>query len=175
MKATLVGQGIDRVDARLKVTGRADYVADVPVAGLTYAVIVTSTTARGRLERLDTSAAQAAPGVLLVLSHLNAPKLPGATAKTSPVDRVLQLLQDAEILYDDQPIAVVVADTLERAQAGARLVSAKYASVAPVTEIGAAADSAYVPKTAGPRDPPSSKRGDVAAGLAAASRRVDVT
>jgi xanthine dehydrogenase YagR molybdenum-binding subunit len=171
----IVGRGIDRVDARLKVTGRADYAADVSVANLAYAVIVTSNVARGRIATLGVEQASASPGVLLVLSHLNAPHLPGATEKTGPVDRVLQLLQDDRVLYDDQPIAVVVADTLEHAQAAAQRVTAEYAAESPVTELDQARHESYTPKTAGPRDPADSKRGDVDGALASAKARVDVT
>ncbi|HVZ32134.1 MAG TPA: xanthine dehydrogenase family protein molybdopterin-binding subunit, partial [Polyangiaceae bacterium] len=157
------------------VTGRADYVADVPVANLLHAVIVTSTVARGRITKLSVEPAAATPGVLKVLSHLNAPRLPGAAEKTGPVDRLLQVLQDDRVLYDDQPIAVVIADTLEHAQAAAQLVSAEYASEAPVTELASALGTAYTPKTAGPRDPADSKRGDVDGALSTAHARVDVT
>ncbi|HWL87959.1 MAG TPA: hypothetical protein VNO21_19280, partial [Polyangiaceae bacterium] len=85
MNRLSVGQGIDRLDARLKVTGKADYAAETAVANVAYAVIVTSTIARGRIALLDVQKAERVPGVLAVLSHLRAPKLPGIRTKAAPV------------------------------------------------------------------------------------------
>jgi xanthine dehydrogenase YagR molybdenum-binding subunit len=170
-----VGQGIDRVDARLKVTGQAHYAAEVPVANVAHAVIVTSRIGRGRVEALDVSEAERQPGVIALLTHQNAPHLPGADQKTSPIDRVLQLLQNDEIVYNAQPIAVVVADSLEHAQAAAARVQATYAETPVQVDLRGAAADMYTPKTAGPREPADSKRGDVERGLAASRRRVDVT
>src|SRR5438105_2530639 len=104
MSPPVVGQGIERVDAPLKVTGKADYAAEIAVANVAHAVMVTSTIARGKIAEIDTRAAAQVPGVLAVLTHLNAPKLP-KTKKASPQDRVLQILQDDEVHYNDQPIA----------------------------------------------------------------------
>jgi len=172
---SIVGAGIDRLDARLKVSGKAEYAAEVPVANVAHAVIVTSAIARGRITRIEISEAQAAPGVLVVLTHENAPKLPGATRRDGPVDALPQLLQSDEVSYNAQPIAVAVADSLEHARAAAELVRAEYAETAPVVEFAAARDSLYVPKTAGPQAQPITSRGDVDGGLRAASARVSLT
>lgn len=174
-RPSLIGAGIDRIDARLKVTGKAEYAAEVPVANVAHAVIVTSTVARGRITRLDVAAAQAVPGVLAVLTHENAPRLPGATRREGAIDRLLQLLQSDEILYNAQPISVAVADSLEHARAAAELVRAEYDETPPVVEFSDARDSAYAPKTAGPRAEPTTTRGDVKRGLEAAKARVEVT
>jgi xanthine dehydrogenase YagR molybdenum-binding subunit len=122
MTVPFVGKGIERADARQKATGRASYSAEIGIANVAYAVMVTSTVARGTVANIDTQAAERVPGVLAVITHANAPRLPKAK-KAGPQDRILQLLQDAEILYNDQPIAVVVADTLERIRDAARLRS----------------------------------------------------
>ncbi|MDB4941903.1 MAG: yagR [Labilithrix sp.] len=122
MSTINVGKGIDRLDARLKVTGKATYAAEYEVANVAYAVIVGGVGGKGTIKSIDASAAEKAPGVLAVLTHLNAPKLPGAKEKGDRVDRLLQVLQDGETLYDDQPVALVVADSLERAHAAAGLV-----------------------------------------------------
>ncbi len=90
------------------------------MANVAHAVIVGASVAPGRLDSIDTHAAERAPGVLRVITHANAPRLPGAPG--DPGERVLQLLQDDRVLYNDQPIAVVVADTLENAQHAAGLV-----------------------------------------------------
>lgn len=92
MKDVSVGRAIDRVDGPLKVTGRAQYAAEIPVANVTYALIVTSSVARGKLLTVDTSRAEQVPGVLRVITKDNAPPLPGAKAKSDPNDRLLQVL-----------------------------------------------------------------------------------
>jgi xanthine dehydrogenase YagR molybdenum-binding subunit len=161
----MLGEGVDRVDGRLKVTGKAEYAAEIPVANVAYAVIVGSAHATGRVSGVNAQNAERAPGVLRVLTHLNAPKLPGADVKTGPIDRVLQLLQHDALLYNDQPVALVVADTLERAQAAARLVELRYEPGTAQTELVTALSAAYTPKTAGPRAAPDSSRGDLAQGL----------
>ncbi len=175
MKRSLVGTAIDRVDGRKKVTGGAVYAAEVEVAHVAYAAIVGSTVGRGRVRAIETRAAEAAPGVLAVLTHRNAPRLPGATGKHEPNERVVQVLQDDVVWYSDQPIALVVADTLERAQHAAALVSAEYDATAPVADIDADLAAAFVPEPSNPRSPTQTSRGDVAAGLAAAKTRIDAT
>ncbi|HWA74079.1 MAG TPA: xanthine dehydrogenase family protein molybdopterin-binding subunit [Polyangiaceae bacterium] len=175
MKPAALGPGVDRADARLKVTGAAEYAAEVAVANVAYAVIVGSQTARGRVSVVSSKAAETAPGVLRVITHLNAPQLPGAKTKKDPIDRILQLLQDDQVAYNDQPVAVVVADTLERAQAAARLLELRYDSQAPELELAQGLGSAYTPKTAGPRATPDSTRGDVEAGLNNAPVRIEAT
>jgi len=173
MTRPLIGTGIDRVDGRKKVTGGATYAAEVQVANVAHAVIVGATIGRGRITAIETRAAEAAAGVLAVVTHLNAPKFPGVTAKAEPNDRVVQGLQDDAVLYHDQPIAVVVADTLERAQHAAALVSAEYDAAPAIGELEADLAAAFVPET--PRGPMHTSRGDVAAGLAAAATRLELT
>jgi xanthine dehydrogenase YagR molybdenum-binding subunit len=173
----IVGKGIDRVDATLKVTGKATYAADVGVANVAYGVIVGSGPARGKVRAFDLKAAQRAPGVLAVLTPDNAPKLAHAATKLSGQDRVLQLLQDDTILYSDQPIALVVADSLERAQYAAGLVKVSYdiPRGASIAEIEGARELSYMPKSVGPRNEPDSKRGDFAKGLEAAAVKIEAT
>jgi len=168
-----VGRAVDRADAPGKVRGAVEYAADVPVANVAHAVVLTGNVGRGRIDSLDTRAAELAPGVLAVLSSANAPKLPGADTKKSPTDRVLQLLQDAEIVYNDQPVAVVVADTLERAREAAELIVLKYALGTVEVRLQDLVARSYTPKTAGPRAQPDSLRGDVEGALANAAVKVD--
>jgi xanthine dehydrogenase YagR molybdenum-binding subunit len=172
---TAVGQGLDRLDGRRKVTGEATYAAEVPVANVAHAVIVGSTIARGRVMAIDVAAARKAPGVIAVLTHETAPKVPGAVGKQQPNDRVVQALQDDIVQYSDQPIAVVVADTLERAQHAASLVTARYDAAEPVGDIARDLPNAYAPKDLGNRGAAATVRGDVDAGLARAAARVDAT
>ena len=175
-----IGAAMDRVDGRLKVTGAARFSAEMPADGLVHAVLVQSTIPAGRIVRLDTARAQKAPGVLGILTHLNAPRLPekGRAAVKPPAGRVLTLLQDATILYNGQPIAVVIADTFEHARDAAGLVRARYDRRAATLDPHAAMARARPPKQVGKPDPkraPDSTRGDVAAGLGSAEVTVDET
>jgi xanthine dehydrogenase YagR molybdenum-binding subunit len=169
----LVGTGIDRVDGRKKVTGTATYAAEVQVANVAHAVIVGATIGRGRVTAIDTRAAQAAPGVIAVLTHDNAPRFPGVAAKAEPNDRVVQGLQDDQVLYHDQPIAVVVADSLEHAQHAAALVTAEYDAAPAIADLDGDLGNAFVAQSA--RGPLETSRGDLAAGLAAAKTKLTVT
>ncbi|MBF9222718.1 xanthine dehydrogenase family protein molybdopterin-binding subunit [Hymenobacter ruricola] len=149
-----IGTGMNRVDGRLKVTGAATYAAEYELPGLVYAVLVGSTIAKGRLASLDTKAAERAPGVLAVVSHLNAPKAPGAKpagkdpSQPQTVGNPLAVFTDDKIRFNDQPIAVVVADTLERARFAAGLVKAQYAQEAHQTNLEANRPQAFLPTQA---------------------------
>ncbi|HEV7499141.1 MAG TPA: xanthine dehydrogenase family protein molybdopterin-binding subunit, partial [Vicinamibacteria bacterium] len=70
-----VGQPVERVDGRLKVTGKATFSAEFRPPGLVHAVAVQSTIARGAIEGIDLEAARTLPGVLAILTHENAPNL----------------------------------------------------------------------------------------------------
>ncbi|MDN5288640.1 MAG: xanthine dehydrogenase YagR molybdenum-binding subunit [Mucilaginibacter sp.] len=121
--------GMSRIDGRLKVTGAAKYSAEYTVEGLTYGVLVGSTITNGTITSMDTKAAEHAPGVLAVVTHLNAPKVPGFQpdpSKPAPKKGPLKIFDDNKIVYNGQPIALVIADTYERALYGASLVKAQY-------------------------------------------------
>lgn len=176
MNKSLLGKPIERLDARGKVTGEVEYAADVPVANVAHAVLVTSAITRGRVESIDVEAARRMPGVLSVLTPENAPKLAGGAERKAPTERVLQLLQDDEVVYNDHPVAVVVADTLERAREAADTLAVKYAPASGVhIELEPQLSEAYRPKTAGPRAKPDTLRGDVEQALAKAPVKVDQT
>jgi len=136
---------------------------------------VTSGVTKGRVLHFDTAEATRATGVLAVITHEDAPKLPSAEKKSGPVDRKLQLLQDDRILYADQPIAVVVADTLEHAQYAASLVRTQYDEVPPDVQIASRLDEAYTPKAGPPSGEPDSKRGDPDTALGTAKAKIDAT
>ena len=128
----IIGQSATRQDARLKVTGAAKYSAEFALPGLVHAVLVTAPVARGTIESLDTAAALAVPGVLAVISHLDAPRYGALDLQalgavgTIPGEFVLPF-SSAEITYNGQAMAVVVADTFERARHAATLVRAEIA------------------------------------------------
>jgi xanthine dehydrogenase YagR molybdenum-binding subunit len=172
---TGIGAPIDRVDARAKVTGQATYAADVPVAKVAHAVMVTSAIARGRIAAIETAAAAKLPGVIAVLTHENAPRIEDTSKHSAPNERSLQMLQNDEVHYSDQPIAVVVADTLEHAQAGALAVTARYQVENPIADLVSSLGAAREPKKPPPSGPTDSSRGDVGAALAAAAHKIEAT
>ncbi|MFI8191968.1 xanthine dehydrogenase family protein molybdopterin-binding subunit [Streptomyces sp. NPDC085946] len=136
-----VGAPLSRVDGRLKVTGTADYTADHDVRGAVHAVVVGSRIALGRITAVDTRAALAQPGVLRVISHLDAPRLayrdnPGAFMDP-PVGERLRVFQDDRVRFFGQPVAVVVARTLEAARHAAHLVRVSYRAERPSTDLTA--------------------------------------
>lgn len=172
----MIGDPIPRVDGALKVSGGARYSAEWPIDGLAYGVIVQSTVARGGIQSLDTSAASAHPGVRLVMTPANALKLPeqGRAAVNPPAGRVLTLLQDSEIHYNGQPIALVVAESFEAATHAASLVRATFQEAPAAVEMTRALPTAqpYTKKILGQFEP-ASRRGDVTAALARADLRVE--
>lgn len=116
----------DRVDGRAKVMGKAKYIAEHKPAGMLYGYLVQSTIAKGTITAIDTAEAEKQPGVRLVVSHKNAPKL---TIPERPVGaRPFYPLMSADILFNAQPIAVVVADSFEEARYAASLVKITYSS-----------------------------------------------
>lgn len=173
MSGEEVGRPLDRVDGVLKVTGRASYAPETPVANAARALIVTSAVSAGRLADIDTRDAERAPGVLAVLTHKNAPKLKGADSH-SQGDRVLQVLQDDTIAYNDQPIAVVVADTLEHAQHALELVRPRYEPRA-VNVVMEQEKSPPVKPDKTARGPTDTDHGDFDGAWASAAVRVDAT
>ena len=126
---SVIGQAMDRTDGRLKVTGGATFSAEHAVPRLAQAVMVTSTIANGRITHIDTRAAQTMRGVRAVMTYQNAPALPKQEAPPpgAQANPKLTLLQDNLIHYNGQPIAVVVADTLEHARDAASHVRVRYA------------------------------------------------
>jgi len=142
-----VGQPIARVDGRLKVAGGARYTADIPLAGIAHAAIVYSTIANGRTLSIDTAAAEKAPGVLVVLTHKNMPRMnPMPWSHLRPQGQTYLPLQDDRIHYAGQPIALVVADTLDQATYAGTVINAEYETHSPaVFDLRTAKEDALEP------------------------------
>ena len=169
-----IGQPLTRRDGILKVTGGARYAADNHPPGMLHAVIAASSVARGRVTRLDIAAAKAHPGVVEVMTPANRPPLAeDPDAKTNSFMFRLDLLQNDRVRYANQPIAVVIAETLEAATEGAALLAPRYAAEPARVDLDAA--ESFVPPVVGVGNPAELERGDVTAGLAAASRRIEAT
>lgn len=178
---SVIGTPVSRVDGPLKVTGRATYAAEFHPPGLVYAAITSSRIASGRVMAIDSMRAQAVPGVLLVLTHMNAERLAYHDADERPaVDPVsgeqLRVLQGPEVSFVGQPVAVVVAETQSLAEYGASLVDLTY-EPDPVARIQ------FDPALARPTSDAAARRGrgpeyrqgDPEAGFAAADVRVDAS
>lgn len=178
LKHGAVGSALARVDGPLKVRGEARFAAEVAVDGLTYAALAYSSIARGRIASLDTAAAEAAPGVVLVMTHHNAPRLNrpplffSAPEAAAPSD--LPIMQDDSVHWNGEPIALVLAESQEQADHAAGLIEASY-------EIGQASLS-FDEAIRRPRElevilrePPLIEIGDAEAALAAAPVTVDRT
>ena len=134
-----IGTPTSRVDGIAKVTGAAKYAAEFNVPGLAHASVVSATIAKGRITRIDVSAATRLKGVLTVLSHENRPPLPDTDQayrdEVAPDGSPFRPLYDGNIKFNGQPIALVVAETPEIARHGASLVRVEYETGAHVTDI----------------------------------------
>jgi xanthine dehydrogenase YagR molybdenum-binding subunit len=167
-----IGRPLTRLDGVLKVTGRARYAADNHPPGMLYAVIAASSIARGRVAFLDAAAAKAHPGVVEVMTPANKPGLAqDPDAKDNPFMFRLDLLQNDRVRYANQPIAVVIAKTLEAATEGAVLLAPRYESDA--ARIGLDTAESFEPEFVGPGFPATEHHGDVENGLAAAAKRIE--
>jgi xanthine dehydrogenase YagR molybdenum-binding subunit len=169
-----IGQPLTRRDGVLKVKGEARYAADNHQPGMLHAVMAVSSIARGRVTFLDVQAAKSHPGVVDVMTPTRKPPLADdPDAKTNPFMFRLDLLQNDGVRYANQPIAVVIAETLEAATEGAALLSPQYELLP--ARVGLDAGESFVPPAVGIGNPSEMRRGDVEAGLAAASTRIDAT
>lgn len=133
-----------------------------------------STIARGRVTHLDVAAAESHPGVVAVMTPENAPRLAKSPdLKDNPFAFRLDLLQNAGVRYANQPIAVVIGQTLEAATEGAALLAPRYESGTPSVALGAG--EVFTPETIGAGSATEEGSGDVAAGMAAAETRIAAT
>ncbi len=178
----VVGVAQPRIDGPLKVSGLApyshEYHAEAP--GVAYGVMLGAGIGKGRITAIDTSAAEAAPGVLLVLTYKNAPRQfdighapPGSPAPKKgekPGRHNAPQLQGPAIKHFDQSVALVVAESFEQARAAAQLVHVSYAAAPGKFDLAAEKQHGTVPE-----DAPDSVVGDFDAAFAAAPTTVDVT
>ncbi|WP_310589508.1 xanthine dehydrogenase family protein molybdopterin-binding subunit [Dyadobacter sandarakinus] len=145
-----IGEPVSRLEGELKVTGDARYAGDYPAADLLYGYVVNSVITKGTIEKMDTSRALAVPGVVKVFTHENKPSLAWFDFKYADMDAppgsVFKPLHDDKILYNGQPIALVVADTFEAARFAATLVQVVYKEESFSTNIHDNAGKARDPK-----------------------------
>lgn len=173
-----LGQPVSRIDGPLKVQGKAKFAAEFRMPGMVYAALAHARIARGRIAGLDTTEAEAAPGVVLVMTHRNAPRLkPTPVFLTSakaagPSD--LPIMQDDQIHWNGQPIAVVLAESQEEADHAASLIGVTYETSHAVTRFAEAKEGARIPAPM-MGEPFELSVGDADAALKAAAHVVDRT
>ncbi len=171
-----VGAPVSRLDGLLKVSGQARFAAEVALDGMLYGALAYATIAKGRILSIDTRAAEAAPGVALVMTHLNAPKMKPPpkflTAEKAASGDDLPIMQDDRVHWNGQPIAIVLAETQEQADHAKSLIRATYETDEAVTAFEEARARERTPdKVVG--EPPEQRVGDAEAALAAAPSSVD--
>lgn len=160
-----IGEGFDRIDGLLKVTGAARYSTDYPVKDLVHGVLLKSEIASGKIVDIDTTAAEKSPGVLSVITHKNCPKLNERGGVRGGA-----MLQNPNIDHHGQTIGVVVAETFEQARAASRLIRVSYEKAEAKTDFQKYASNAIPSRNPGSAD---SVRGDVNAAMAAAEFKVE--
>src|SRR5947207_2017932 len=165
----IMGPARSRVDGKLKVTGAAKYAVEFEVRKCAYGWTVESNIAKGKITAIDTKTAQAVPGVLAVLTHLNMPKFQSAPKKEGGISSGIRNeerfpLSDDGVHYAGQDVALVVAETIEQARHAASLVKISYAPEEPLLTMEAAVKKAEKPKTNHDENV-QIKKGDAAAAL----------
>jgi len=137
-----IGASVPRIDGPLKVQGKAPFAAEFELPGMVYAALMFSTVAKGRIATLDTAQAEAAPGVVLVMTHRNAPRMESMpvflSAEKAGGGDNLPIMQDDRIHWNGQPIAVVLAETQEQADHAVALIRASYEQDAATTSFATA-------------------------------------
>ncbi len=174
----IIGKPIDRVDGRAKVTGKATFTAEFALDNLAYAALAYGTIPRGKITKIDSSEAEKAAGVIAVITHENAlkmnpPPVFGGGGPTDAAGSSANVLNTDEIFWNGQPVAMVVADSLERAEYAAGLIHVSYHEW-PGAKLSfeAAKKDAETPKNIFGEDA-EVERGDAAQALAEAKFKMD--
>ncbi len=173
-----LGHPVSRIDGPLKVQGKARFAAEFPYENISYAALAYSSIARGRITSLDLVAAESAPGVILVMTYHNAPRMKAPSlmmsSPTAAGSSDLPVMQNDEIHWNGQPIALVLAETQEQADYAASLVKVAYASLPAVLSFEEAKKTPRQLETL-LGQPPLLEIGDAETALANAAVKVDVT
>ncbi|MGX9428042.1 MULTISPECIES: xanthine dehydrogenase family protein molybdopterin-binding subunit [Bradyrhizobium] len=177
--ATAIGQPVDRIDGALKVTGRARYAYEHRLdRAAAFGYILGASIAKGRILEIDTGDAERAPGVILVMTHRNAPSQaafgPAVTPTVPEVfTRARPVLASERIRYHDEPVALVVAETFEEARGAARLIRLRYASEPGAFDAAAPNAEIYRPERTNAGFPTDSILGDFDRAFAEAPVKLD--
>jgi xanthine dehydrogenase YagR molybdenum-binding subunit len=171
----LIGAPVSRIDGSLKVAGQANFAAEFALDDIAYAAVAFSTIAKGRIASLDTAMAEAAPGVVLVMTHRNAPRMKamplfGSAQKAAGGDD-LPVMQDDRVHWNGQPVALVLADTQEQADHAKSLIRVTYEQEPATTAFADAVAQGTEPGVF--FEPLKKEVGDADAALAAAPVTID--
>jgi xanthine dehydrogenase YagR molybdenum-binding subunit len=176
-KRGLIGAQVSRLDGPLKVRGEARFAAEYVMEGMVYAALRYSTVARGHITTLDTGSAEAAAGVVLVMTYRNAPVMAPPplflTAPKAAGGSSLPVMQDDSIHWNGEPVAVVLAETQEQADHAASLINVAYESSTPRTFEEAKKHPRTPDSLVG--QPVEVLVGDAEAALADATHSIDLT
>lgn len=171
-----LGQPISRIDGPLKVQGKARFAAEFPYENICYAALVYSTIARGRITKIDVTAAEKAPGIALVMTYHNAPRMKAPSLMMSSPTAAgatnLPVMQNDEIHWNGQPVALVLGETQEQADYAASLIRVDYAKLPAVTVFEEAKKTPRQLETL-LGQPPILDIGDAEAALKASEVKVD--
>ena len=172
----LIGTAVSRLDGPLKVSGSAPFAAELALENMVYAAFAFSTVPKGRIATLDTTQAAAAPGVVFVMTHHNAPPMKPmpmfmSSAKAGGGDN-LPVMQDDRIHWNGQPIAIVLAETQEQADHAQSLIRVTYETETALTAFEAAKAFAKPAEFQG--EPLLVEIGDAEKALADAPHKIDV-
>ncbi len=179
MTPNVIGQPLPRVDGRAKVTGGARYAADFNQKDQAHAVIVGATAGLGRITAIDSGAASRLPGVVAVITHENAPRLayrPHKAGIDPAIGERLHVLQDDRVRFYGQPVALVVAETLDQAERAAAALRISYAAEQPVVDLADPKARTIVPEAAtrpGAHIKADAARGNADAAFARAPVKID--
>lgn len=169
LRAAVTGRAVPRLEGPAKVAGTAPYAYEHPVERPLHLYGVQATVGRGRIRAVEAAHALATDGVVAVLTHENAGRLPGVD------DAELAVLQSPDVAFRGQFVAGVVAETPETAREAARLLHIEYEPATHDAELRADRDDLYKPDHVNPGYPTDTEDGDVESALAAAPVRIDRT
>jgi xanthine dehydrogenase YagR molybdenum-binding subunit len=167
----IVGQPVDRFEARLKTTGTATYAYEYHdvAPNVAYGYILGAGIAKGRITSIDTRRAEAAPGVLAVVTYRNAGPLGVGNFY------VQRMLAAPDVDHYHQPVAVVIAETFEQARAASSLIRVDYVRTEGQFDLEAQLDSAPVAQQQPFGGPTETQVGDFDQAFANADIKVDET
>ncbi|MGI4862911.1 MAG: xanthine dehydrogenase family protein molybdopterin-binding subunit [Janthinobacterium lividum] len=178
LDSDVIGKPISRTEGPAKVSGAAKYAAEFGVTGpLWYGYIVSSPIAKGKITKIYADEVLAIPGVQQIFSHENVPSLAWFDRNykddVAPGGSPFRPLHDAEILFNQQPVALVVADTFELARYAASVLRIEYDVADFNTDIEVASPQAFeAPRGKTGFLPPPKPKGDMDAAYAEAPHKI---
>lgn len=145
-----IGDPLSRFDGVLKVTGQARYAAEHDAPDLLYGWVVSSAIAKGRIVAIREDAARAVPGVVEIITHANRPTTAWLDMSyddmVAPPGTPFRPLDSDRIVFSQQPVALVVAATLEAARDAAALVEVDCESEPHNTDLEVALKDKHEPR-----------------------------